>query len=66
MAKQEVKLTPDDAIDILASVIGELRSAGLRVGFRDAPANEKRKSGLLIFIEGVSHNGEAFVLEESI
>ena len=62
MAKQEIKLTPDDALDILASVVEELRAAGLRVGFRDAPANEKRTAGLLIFVEGVGLDGENFVL----
>lgn len=64
MAKQELKLTPDDALDILASVIEELRAAGLRVGFRDAPANEKRAAGLLIFVEGVSVQDDVFVLND--
>lgn len=64
MAKQEVKLTPDDALDILASVVEELRAAGLRVGFRDAPANDKRAAGLLIFVEGVGLDGETFVMKK--
>lgn len=62
MASKQVKLTPDDALQILASVVEEIRTTGLRVGVRNAPANDKRSAGILLFIEGVSVKDGEFVM----
>jgi len=64
MTSKQVKLTKADAVEIMASVIEELRETGLRVGVRNAPETDKRQSGVLIFVEGVSLEGEGFVLKQ--
>ncbi len=62
MAKKSYKLTKGDAVEILASVIGELQGVGIRVGTKNAPQKNERGAGLLIYVEGVNVDNDSLVL----
>lgn len=64
MTNKQVKLTGADVVEILASVIEEIRAAGLRVGVREAPATDKRSAGILVFVEGVGVQGDGLIVRE--
>lgn len=64
MTSKEVKLTKGDALQILASVVEEIRETGLRIGIRNAEANEKRAAGILIFVESVGLEDGEFVMKD--
>lgn len=58
MAKNEYKMTAEDAVDVLATTIEVLREAGIMVGLRNAPAKGERPPGLMIFAGNVQISGE--------
>ena len=51
--KDEYQLTPQDAAEILATTIKELREAGLQVGLANKDAAGERPAGLMVFVVGV-------------
>lgn len=66
MSQNTHTLTAADFAAILSSTLALAAEAGLITGIRNAPANERRPGGLMIYIANLQTDGSGAILAEAV
>lgn len=58
MTDEQIDLDRAEFAAILSTTLAMAAEAGIQVGIRNAPANERRPAGLMVYLSGVAVDDE--------